>query len=85
MYFCIGPFIFVYLYCNIYYSVIPAGALQVAAAGDGATQGLQTLTMTNATTSSSAPTTGATIVQYAQGPDGQFFIPGVYRSVHLFT
>lgn len=58
-----------------YQQVIPAGALQVAAAGDGATQGLQTLTMTNATTSSAAPTTGATIVQYAQGPDGQFFIP----------
>ncbi|KAG8230829.1 hypothetical protein J437_LFUL010226 [Ladona fulva] len=54
-------------------AVIPAGTIQIAAApsgqGDGV-QGLHTLTMTNATTA------GGTIVQYAQGQDGQFFVPG---------
>lgn len=39
-------------------------------------QGLQTLTMTNANPSTTSAATGATIVQYAQGPDGQFYIPG---------
>lgn len=41
--------------------------------GDTGT-GLQTLTMTNVN-STAAATAGTTIVQYAQGPDGQFFIP----------
>lgn len=52
-------------------TVVPAQAIQIAAHGDGTGQGLQTLTMSNAT---QAPGSGATIVQYAQ--DGQFFIPG---------
>ncbi|XP_059161665.1 cyclic AMP-responsive element-binding protein 1-like isoform X1 [Physella acuta] len=54
------------------------GTLQLSAHGDAtpATQGLQTLTMTNASpTSASNSTGGTTIVQYAQGPDGQFYIP----------
>lgn len=46
--------------------------------GQEATQGLQTLTMTNVNPTTATPTSapGATIVQYAQGPDGQFYIPG---------
>ncbi|KAI0243162.1 Cyclic AMP-responsive element-binding protein 1 [Lamellibrachia satsuma] len=51
-------------------ATVPAQAIQIAAHGDGTGQGLQTLTMSNAT---QAPGSGATIVQYAQ--DGQFFIP----------
>ncbi|KAL5007569.1 hypothetical protein ScPMuIL_016375, partial [Solemya velum] len=45
--------------------------------GQEATQGLQTLTMTNVNPTTATPTSapGATIVQYAQGPDGQFYIP----------
>ncbi|XP_046390147.1 cyclic AMP-responsive element-binding protein 1 isoform X4 [Ischnura elegans] len=54
-------------------AVIPAGTIQIATGpggqGDGV-QGLHTLTMTNATAA------GGTIVQYAQGQDGQFFVPG---------
>ncbi|XP_074659721.1 cAMP-responsive element modulator-like isoform X2 [Tubulanus polymorphus] len=53
-------------------TVIPAHTIQIAAQ-DANTQGLQTLTMTNA--GAAGTTGGATIVQYAQGPDGQFFIP----------
>ncbi|XP_063237197.1 cyclic AMP-responsive element-binding protein 1 isoform X18 [Bacillus rossius redtenbacheri] len=49
-------------------TVIPAGALQLSSQGEGV-QGLHTLTMTNATGA------GGTIVQYAQGQDGQFFVP----------
>ncbi|GFR63211.1 cAMP-responsive element modulator [Elysia marginata] len=59
-------------------SFVQASALQLTAHGDAtpATQGLQTLTMTNASpTSASNSTGGTTIVQYAQGPDGQFYIP----------
>ncbi|XP_055863577.1 cyclic AMP-responsive element-binding protein 1-like isoform X4 [Biomphalaria glabrata] len=57
---------------------VQSGTLQLTAHGDAtpATQGLQTLTMTNASpTSASNSTGGTTIVQYAQGPDGQFYIP----------
>lgn len=57
---------------------VQGGTLQLTAHGDAtpATQGLQTLTMTNASpTSASNSTGGTTIVQYAQGPDGQFYIP----------
>ncbi|PVD30558.1 hypothetical protein C0Q70_09826 [Pomacea canaliculata] len=59
-----------------YQQVVPAGTLQLAD-GTPVTQGLQTLTMTNAspTSAANAGTGGATIVQYAQGPDGQFYIP----------
>ena len=49
--------------------------------GDAGTPGLQTLTMTN---SSSAATAGTTIVQYAQGPDGQFFIPGTHTPLDQY-
>lgn len=60
--------------------MIPSGAIQISVNADGTpvAQGLQTLTMTNASPASSAAasTGGATIVQYAQGPDGQqFYIP----------
>jgi len=53
----------------ILFAVIPAGAIQIASQGE-TVQGLHTLTMTNATTA------GGAIVQYAQGQDGQFFVPG---------
>ena len=56
-------------------AVVPAGTIQLAGHPDSAT-GLQTLTMTNDSVKGGA-TQGATIVQYAQGPDGQFFIPGM--------
>lgn len=61
-------------------TVLPSGAIQISVNADGTpvAQGLQTLTMTNASPASSgaASTGGATIVQYAQGPDGQqFYIP----------
>ena len=40
--------------------------------------GLQTLTMTNASVSSSSESgTSPTIVQYTQSADGQFYIPGI--------
>ncbi|XP_052825826.1 cAMP-responsive element modulator isoform X3 [Octopus bimaculoides] len=59
--------------------LVPSGAIQITTHPEGtvAGQGLQTLTMTNANPSSGAGTTSgtATIVQYAQGPDGQFLIP----------
>lgn len=51
-------------------TVIPAGAIHIASQGE-TVQGLHTLTMTNATTA------GGAIVQYAQGQDGQFFVPVV--------
>lgn len=61
-------------------ALVPSGAIQITTHPEGtvAGQGLQTLTMTNANPSSGAGTTSgtATIVQYAQGPDGQFLIPG---------
>nr|CAD7198426.1 unnamed protein product [Timema douglasi] len=54
--------------CNKSDYVIPAGAIQISSQGE-TVQGLHTLTMTNATTA------GGAIVQYAQGQDGQFFVP----------
>lgn len=61
--------------------MIPSGAIQISVNTEGTpiAPGLQTLTMTNASPASSATSTGgATIVQYAQGPDGQqFYIPGI--------
>jgi len=56
---------------EVQYQTVMPGQIQI---GAGDTQGLQTLTMTNVN-SSNAATAGTTIVQYAQGPDGQFFIP----------
>ncbi|XP_043273855.1 cyclic AMP-responsive element-binding protein 1 isoform X6 [Venturia canescens] len=50
-------------------AVIPAGTIQIATQGEGV-PGLHTLTMSNATTA------GGAIVQYAQGQDTQFFVPG---------
>ena len=50
--------------------MIPAGTIQIATQGEGV-PGLHTLTMSN---SASA---GGAIVQYAQGQDTQFFVPGV--------
>ncbi|XP_014223073.1 cyclic AMP-responsive element-binding protein 1 isoform X6 [Trichogramma pretiosum] len=50
-----------------YPAVIPAGSIQLAQ-GEGV-PGLHTLNMSNSTTA------GGTIVQYAQGPDAQFFVP----------
>lgn len=60
-------------------ALVQSGAIQITTHPEGsvAGQGLQTLTMTNANPSSgnSATPGTATIVQYAQGPDGQFLIP----------
>ncbi|XP_025153412.1 cyclic AMP-responsive element-binding protein 1 isoform X4 [Harpegnathos saltator] len=50
-------------------TVIPAGTIQIATQGEGV-PGLHTLTMSN------AATPGGAIVQYAQGQDTQFFVPG---------
>lgn len=44
------------------------GTIQIGSQGE-AVQGLHTLTMTNSTA-------GGAIVQYAQGQDGQIFVPG---------
>ncbi|XP_011696160.1 PREDICTED: cyclic AMP-responsive element-binding protein 1 isoform X6 [Wasmannia auropunctata] len=52
-----------------YQTVIPAGTIQIATQGEGV-PGLHTLTMSNAATA------GGAIVQYAQGQDTQFFVPG---------
>ncbi|XP_012265757.1 cyclic AMP-responsive element-binding protein 1 isoform X3 [Athalia rosae] len=52
-----------------YQTVIPAGTIQIATQGEGV-PGLHTLTMSNAATA------GGAIVQYAQGQDAQFFVPG---------
>ena len=67
------------------FSVVPTGTLHLAD-GTPVTQGLQTLTMTNSspTSASSAGGGSTTIVQYAQGPDGQFYIPGELYSM-LFS
>lgn len=65
----------------IYFTVIPAGTIQIATQGEGV-PGLHTLTMSNAATA------GGAIVQYAQGQDTQFFVPGVllhhFRDVRKF-
>ncbi|KAK3600830.1 hypothetical protein CHS0354_020512 [Potamilus streckersoni] len=60
---------------SVHYQQTP-GTIQISADGSVA-QGLQMLTMTNASpNSTTAVTAGATIVQYATGPDGQqFYIP----------
>ncbi|KAI1290012.1 cAMP-responsive element modulator [Halotydeus destructor] len=56
-----------------YIKVLPTSALQLAQGSQDGLQGIQTLTMTNASGTGGA--TGS-IVQYAtQGPDGQFFVP----------
>ncbi|XP_041366144.1 cyclic AMP-responsive element-binding protein 1-like isoform X2 [Gigantopelta aegis] len=57
-------------------TVLPSGAIQITTHPEGVavSQGLQTLTMSNSGTATT--NAGATIVQYAQGPDGQFYIPG---------
>lgn len=52
-----------------YQTVIPAGTIQIATQGEGV-PGLHTLTMSNSATA------GGAIVQYAQGQDTQFFVPG---------
>ncbi|XP_032455935.1 cyclic-AMP response element binding protein isoform X33 [Nasonia vitripennis] len=52
-----------------YQTVIPAGTIQIATQGEGV-PGLHTLSMSNSATA------GGTIVQYAQGQDAQFFVPG---------
>ncbi|XP_021356380.1 cAMP-responsive element modulator-like isoform X2 [Mizuhopecten yessoensis] len=64
--------------------VVPSGAIQITSDGTSVAQGLQTLTMTNASPTTSAAT-GATIVQYAQGPDGQFYIPGTVQAYQIAT
>ncbi|XP_048755102.1 cAMP-responsive element modulator-like isoform X2 [Ostrea edulis] len=61
------------------------GTIQIANSdGVAVSQGLQTLTMTNANPSTTSAATGATIVQYAQGPDGQFYIPDMSGTVQAY-
>ncbi|XP_022304784.1 cAMP-responsive element modulator-like isoform X1 [Crassostrea virginica] len=68
-----------------YQQVLPAGTIQISNSdGVNVSQGLQTLTMTNASPSTTSAATGATIVQYAQGPDGQFFIPDMSGTVQAY-
>ncbi|XP_049269509.1 cyclic AMP-dependent transcription factor ATF-1 isoform X2 [Rhipicephalus sanguineus] len=55
------------------------GRLQLAVTQEGSLQGLQTLTMTNA----GSGTAAGTIVQYAQGQDGQFFVPVTVSAADL--
>lgn len=55
--------------------VIPAGTLQLTSQGEG----IHTLTMTNSTTA------GGTIVQYTQGQDGEFYVPGEIGTCHSTT
>lgn len=70
-FFLLSIFIFeLYIYKIAKNTVIPGGTIQIATQGEGV-PGLHTLTMSN------AATTGGTIVQYAQGQDTQFFVPGV--------
>ncbi|XP_065308560.1 cyclic AMP-dependent transcription factor ATF-1 isoform X3 [Dermacentor albipictus] len=60
--------------------VVPASAIQLATVTqEGGLQGLQTLTMTNA----GSGTAAGTIVQYAQGQDGQFFVPVTVSAADL--
>ncbi|KAJ8313518.1 hypothetical protein KUTeg_008079 [Tegillarca granosa] len=70
-------------YQQVPVSVVPSGTIQISNDGTAGTQGLQTLTMTNANPSTTSATTGATIVQYAQGPDGQFYIPGTVQAYQI--
>ena len=63
---------------------MPGGGIQITTNPDGQTSvspGLQTFTMSNASPTTSSTTQGATIVQYAQGPDGQFYIPGELSNI----
>lgn len=60
-------------------AIVPAGAIQIATGSQGeAIQGLQTLTMTNAGAGAAG-----TIVQYAQGQDGQYFVPVTVSAADL--
>lgn len=43
---------------------------------NGEEPGIRTITMSNVSSSGGLPSSGPTIIQYAQGPDGQYFIPG---------
>lgn len=60
------------------FTVIPAGTIQIATQGEGV-PGLHTLTMSNAATA------GGAIVQYAQGQDTQFFVPGARFFIVFLT
>lgn len=67
-----------YKYCYIISMFLfPISAIQLAAAAtqDSGIQGLQTLTMAN----TGGGTAASAIVQYTQGQDGQFFVPGSYQ------
>ncbi|OPL32880.1 cAMP-responsive element modulator-like [Mytilus edulis] len=68
------------------YQQVTAGGIQITSNPDGQTSvspGLQTFTMSNASPTTSSTTQGATIVQYAQGPDGQFYIPGTVQAYQI--
>lgn len=58
--------------------VVPASAIQLATQDGSGLQSLQTLTMSNAGGGGTP-----TIVQYAQGQDGQFFVPVTVSAAEL--
>jgi len=57
---------------------------QIVSEDDSSDRRLQTVTLCNTLASSSAAqSSGPTIVQYTQGPDGQYFIPGLCVCLNL--
>lgn len=48
---------------------------QIVSQDDNGEPGIHTITMSNVSSSGGLPSSGQTILQYAQGPDGQYFIP----------
>jgi hypothetical protein len=81
---CVEEQILILFFIIILLIVMPGGGIQITTNPDGQTSvspGLQTFTMSNASPTTSSTTQGATIVQYAQGPDGQFYIPGELSNI----
>ena len=50
--------------------------LQIISEDDSSDRRLQSVALYNTLSSPHVPSSGATIVQYTQGHDGQYFIPG---------
>lgn len=70
--------IFLHNHHFLKYLFFTAIQLATAATQDSGIQGLQTLTMAN----TGGGTAASAIVQYTQGQDGQFFVPG--KEIILF-
>jgi hypothetical protein len=56
---------------------VPRQTIQIISEDDSNDRRLQSVTLFNTLSPPLAPSSGATIVQYTQGPDGQYFIPGI--------